>query len=210
MRALAGGGDFAIERSVKKRSRAGRQGQSTRSSPPITETWLHERALRYLDRFDSSAVNLQRVLRDAVRRAVSDPAEQEAGQAVIGAVIERLQRSGVIDDARFAATAARGMRARGGSTRRIRYKLRAKGLADQDIDAALAVGAQETSELDAAREFVRRRRLGPHRAADERERYVRKDLAAVARAGFSFDVARRALEATAADGLDLDECDPDG
>ncbi len=163
------------------------------SPQPPTETWLHERALRYLDRFDSSAANLKRVLRAAVHRVVVDPAEQAAAGGRIDALIERLQRSGVLDDARFAATSARGLRSRGSSTRMIRHKLQAKGVAERDVETALGEALDERTELDAAREHVRRKRLGPHRAPAERKARAQRDLAALARAGFSFDVARRAL-----------------
>jgi regulatory protein len=180
--------------SVKRRTKAGKGSAATGNSPcPLTESWLHERALRYLDRFDSSAANLRRVLRAAVQRVAPDPDEQQAAGARIEALVDRLQRSGVIDDARFAATSARGLRSRGGSTRLIRHKLRAKGVAEREVEAALGEALDEGTELDAAREHVRRKRLGPHRAPDERRARAQRDLAALARAGFSFDVARRAL-----------------
>ena len=49
------------------------------------------------------------------------------------------------------------------------------------------------AELEAARAYVRIRRLGPYRSADARDEYRQKDLAALARQGFSFDTAKQAL-----------------
>ncbi|HVK65693.1 MAG TPA: RecX family transcriptional regulator, partial [Polyangium sp.] len=74
-----------------------------------------------------------------------------------------------------------------------RAALSAQGIAAATIDAALA-GEDAEVELDAARAFVKRRRLGPHRAsAEAREAEREKDLARLGRAGFSFAVALRAL-----------------
>ena len=49
--------------------------------------------------------------------------------------------------------------------------------------------------MGAAARYARRRRLGPFRAAPEREERRQRDLAALARAGFAYDVARRVIEA---------------
>jgi regulatory protein len=179
---------------MARRSTSPKARASTAAGPePLSEVWLHDRALRYLDRFDSTAANLRRVLVGAVSRVTAEDTEQQAARQRIEALVARLSASGVLDDARFAATAARGLRARGGSARMIRHKLRAKGVEPIDVEAALAATRDEGTELDAARELVRRRRLGPHRPPDERRARAQRDLAALARAGYSFDVARRAL-----------------
>jgi regulatory protein len=52
---------------------------------------------------------------------------------------------------------------------------------------------------------VRRRRLGPYRPQEERAARRQRDLGALARAGFSFDVARRALEISAGEELSRDD-----
>ena len=50
-------------------------------------------------------------------------------------------------------------------------------------------------ELQAAIALARRRRLGVYRLAAARADYRDRDLAALARAGFSYDIARRVIEA---------------
>lgn len=158
---------------------------------------LDRAALRYLERFDSSAANLRRVLRGHVTRAARAHAglDVAAAERLVEELVDRYQASGLIDDARYAESLARGLRARGASRQGIRHKLRARGVSAEAIDAALAAAGRDSddAELDAARAFVRRRRLGPHRPEQQRAERYRRDLAALARAGFSFDVARRAL-----------------
>src|SRR5260370_81052 len=59
-----------------------------------------------------------------------------------------------------------------------------------------------SSERTAACVLARGRRLGPYGAAGTRREFRQKDLAALARAGFSLDVARRVLAARDPDALD--------
>ncbi len=162
---------------------------------------LDRAALAYLERFDSSAANLRRVLRGRVARAARAHPDLDAAAAerLVDELVERYQASGLIDDARYAESMARGLQARGASRRGIRHKLRARGVSADTIDAALASAGRDSddAELDAARAFVRRRRLGPHRPEQQRAERYQRDLAALARAGFSFEVARRALEVPA-------------
>lgn len=170
-----------------------------KKAPPLpTRENLDRAALSYLERFDSSATNLRRVLRERVRRAARAHPDLDVAEAerLVDEIIERYQASGLIDDARYAESLARGLRGRGASRRGIQHKLRARGVSAEAIDAALAAAGRDSddAELDAARAFVRRRRLGPHRPPDKRAERYQRDLAALARAGFSFDTARRALE----------------
>ncbi len=76
----------------------------------------------------------------------------------------------------------------------------AKGLEGELIDEVLKEELETQDpddpdvELMAARAYVRRRRLGLHRPKDERTLRRQRDLAALGRAGFSYEIARRALD----------------
>ena len=65
------------------------------------------------------------------------------------------------------------------------------------IDAALAAAAEteEEPERSAATRLARKRRLGPYRPVAARRDNREKDLAALARAGFSYDVALSVIDA---------------
>jgi regulatory protein len=101
----------------------------------------------------------------------------------------------VIDDRRFAETLARGQRSRGASARAIAEKLRARGVADATLVAAIprATGTT-TRELAAARALVRRNASGVPPARVARGDGQAAIWGVLARAGFSLEVARRALE----------------
>lgn len=176
----------------------------TKRTGPVTPEELDGKALRYLDRFDSSAKNLRRVLVTYVKRAAAERGADAVADTTteIEALLARYQSSGLLDDARFAGTMAAGLRRRGASRRAIVQKLRTRGV-DGDV-ASQALGEIDAegnvdAELEAARAFVRRRRIGPHRPEAERAANRRKDLGALARAGFGMDVARVALGSTGTD-----------
>lgn len=171
--------------------------QRKRAAPKkVTAASLENIAVHYLERFASSAENLRRVLMRRVRRAAdhhgSDPAE---GKALVEALIERFRQTGVLDDQRYAAAKAASLQRRGGSRRVISGRLAQQGVAGTLIAETLQDLADETggSDLAAACAFIRRRRLGAYRPPDARATGHDKDMAALARAGFSFEIARRVL-----------------
>jgi regulatory protein len=162
----------------------------------VTAASLENIAVHYLERFTSSAESLRRVLMRRVRRAAdhhgSDPDE---GKALVEALIERFRQSGVLDDRRYAAAKAASLQRRGGSRRVISGRLAQQGVAGTLIARTLQDLADEAggSDLAAACAFIRRRRLGAYRRDERRAASPEKDLAALARAGFSFEIARRVL-----------------
>jgi regulatory protein len=163
--------------------------------PPrkVTPAYLQRAALAYLERYASSAENLRRVLKRKVdkrcRLRGEDPAEF---QEMIDEVVAKSLRAGLLDDTRYAEARVATLRRRGGSARAIQAKLSAKGVDRATIAAALEDG-EEDDEEKAAHAFARRRKLGPYRPG-ERAPYRDKDLAAMARAGFRFDVARGVID----------------
>ncbi len=176
-----------------------RMTRGPRTPRKITAQRLENMALYYLGRYASSSANLKRVLMRKVERAATahdaDPAE---GAKLIEDLVERYRRSGLIDDRAYAAQKAASLQRRGASRFGIKGKLRQKGLPGELIDAALQ-GLEEqgggASELASACALVRRRRLGPYREKGKRAAMRDKDLAALSRAGFGFEVARRVLDA---------------
>jgi regulatory protein len=178
----------------------GRDGKAGRRAPrKATPRHLENAALWYLARYQATARALERVLLRRVERSArhhgTDAAE---GRAFIADLIARYRRAGLLDDAAFARARAASLQARGVSQRRIRARLREKGAGEAEIDAALAALAgadpEANPDLAAARRTARRRRLGPFRGAAEREARREKDLAALARAGFSYDIARAVID----------------
>jgi len=162
-----------------------------KAAEPLTQRRLEDLALAYLNRFDCTARKLERHLRERARKLGDDA---QAGDW-IAQIIERYVLSGMLDDARFAKNLASQLSARGKSARAISQKLAVRGVPSEVAGELMAARKldEPSAELEAARAYVRKRRLGHHRSADKRDEYRHKDLASLARQGFSFDIAKRAL-----------------
>jgi len=162
--------------------------------PPgqVTTAYLQRAALAYLERFASSAETLRRVLTRKVRRRCRLRGEDaEAFLPMVEEVVRRSVASGLLDDRRYAQGRVAGLRRCGASARAIGAKLAAKGVSRETV--AAAIGEDERSEAEAAWALARRRRLGPYRPG-ERGAFREKDLAAMARAGFGFALARSVID----------------
>ncbi|MGB9153975.1 MAG: regulatory protein RecX [Alphaproteobacteria bacterium] len=167
-------------------------------------------ALHYLGRYAASEASLRRVLTNRLRRVTMQNSEfakdlerQQALRSVIETIIATHKRTGVINDAIFAETKVNSLRRQGRSRRAIQQKLSAKGIASETITTALSQnndGAEPADiELKAAMALARKRKLGPFRKTLADADRSRKDFAALARAGFSSDIARRVLKTEAPD-----------
>lgn len=170
-----------------------------RAPKPATPERLEKAALHYLERYASSAENLRRVLMRRVQRSAqlhgTDP---EAGAEAVQDLIDRYRRAGLLDDRAYATARAAGLHRQGKSLRAIRQTLSIKGVAEDVITQALEdlreeIGTANT-DLQAAVNYARRRRIGPWRRGDRQE-FKERDLAALGRQGFGYDIARKIIEA---------------
>ena len=170
------------------------------------EHTLYERALRYLDRFACTERRMREYLSKLIKQAVESEtvtAQETAGW--VDAAVARLTRAGLLNDAAYAKGRAGSLHRKGKSARAIRFDLRRKGIVDPElIDAAIDKRSEndaENPELEAAVALARRRRLGPYAPEEKRRDARQKHLASLARNGFSFDIARRVIDAETVEDL---------
>jgi regulatory protein len=165
----------------------------------LTEAALQEAALAHLARYGASAATLARVLERRVARwaqkEAAAAAEVATARAAVRAVVARLVAAGAVDDAAFAAAQARRMLREGRSPRMAAAHLAARGIAPETAAQAIAAAVPEEAagEVAAAIAFLRRRRFGPFRVGVGDPEARTRELAALARAGFSRAAARAAL-----------------
>jgi len=105
----------------------------------------------------------------------------------IQAVLDQLERSGLLSDARFAESFVSSRGARFGLAK-LRHSLRAKGVADDIIAASLPAGAD--SEVERAHEVWRRKFASP---PVDRADYARQARFLQQR-GFAADIVRKVLK----------------
>jgi regulatory protein len=174
-------------------------------SSPLTRERLEAAALAYLERSDSSVENLRRVLMRRVERAARrDAADRGQARLWVAAVIDKVAALGLVDDRRYAEARGMTLRRAGRSARPIRLGLAGKGVAPEAIDAAMARAEEDpgAAERAAAIAFARRRRLGPYQPEGERAAMRQRDLAAMSRAGFGYDLVRGVLLARSVEDLE--------
>lgn len=157
---------------------------------------LENSALHYLKRYSASVSQLKRVLARRVDRSVRvHGGDRSEALGWIDSLVDKLVRNGLINDGAYAGMKAQSLRASGRSARVIAQKLRMKGVPSELVQQKLAEATAEVSEEEAARIWARKKRLGPFRRdARSREENRQRDLAALARAGFSFGIARRVID----------------
>ena len=147
----------------------------------ITPQKLKNIALYYLDRFDASSEKLKSVLMRRIQKATlaGDEVPLEAKKWVDEVVVD-MQRLGYVNDRRFCENKMHQYLNAGKSNRYIMAKLCEAG-----IDSDMIQSFLPDDELEQARVFVRKKRLGDD---------YQKDLATVARAGFSYEIAQKVLK----------------
>lgn len=164
----------------------------------LTPRSVENAAVYYLRRFPATKGHLRRVLARKAARIETDLSRGEI-DAMLDAAVEAMARRGLVDDEAFARALAESLHRRGDSRRLIARKL-AEKLVPSELarDALERLEAQaEDVDLDAAWSFARRKRLGPYRRSEQRADRRTKDLAALARRGFSYRVAAAVVDAEA-------------
>lgn len=171
---------------------------------PITAKRLYNIALFYLSKYEASRKQVGDMLR---RRVLKAQVRGEAIPADVDEMIEetlnQLMNQHFLSDTRFAENKARHWAEQGKSNQYITQKLKLAGIAPECIQSLLK--NDENSELDKARQYVRRKKLGFMRSEETRRDMRQKDLARLARQGFSLDIALKALGAD--EEFEADEID---
>ena len=162
-----------------------------------SETELYEAAVRALMRRAYSVYEMKQLLG---RRTEDDN--------LLRTVMDRLKRAKMIDDERFAKQFARQRtEIRRQGKFRIARDLRARGVPDRHIEAALAESAKETDESAVVRQRLERK-LRSFRG-EITENKIASLYRSLLRAGFSADVVRRELKSITREEVPQPESQPD-
>lgn len=172
----------------------------------LTEATLHEAALAYLTHRPASVAQMRRVLARKIatwaRRAAKTAGDESKvadavarAESAAAAVVASLRTSGLLDDARFATQRAGRLTRAGKSRRAVEQSLVRSGVGT--TVARNASSSDADTELAAAVMHTRKKRMGAFAknadegAVDPKTRH--RWLGSLARAGYSFGVAERAL-----------------
>src|SRR5579871_665931 len=155
-----------------------------------TEAELYEAALRALTRRAHSVSEMKKLL-----------ARRTDSELLVQVVLARLKESGQLDDSRYAQQFARQRKEiRRQGHFRIARELRARGVPDRHIDAALDNGGDPQAERAAIRHRIERKLKswrgpsGDKKVDDKKTASLYRSLL---RAGFSSEAIRRELKVIA-------------
>lgn len=147
-----------------------------------SEAALYEAAIKILMRRAHSVMEMKKAL---LRRCGDDK--------LIRNVVDRLKRESLIDDARYANQFARQRaQSRKQGKFRIARELRARGVQDDHIEAALEANAPETDEAAMVRQRIERKLKLLRGEIDSKK--IAALYRSLLRAGFASDVIRKQLE----------------
>lgn len=169
----------------------GSRGARRKPVKPLDEARLRDLALSYVARFATTGTRLERYLKRKLRERGWDG----EGEPDLTALAARFAELGYIDDAVWAGAKSGDLLRRGYGARRIGQALSEAGV-DEATRAAVAPGRSE--QRQAAVDLARRKRFGAFsRDGAGRDDPARrqKQLAAMARAGHGFEVARCVIDA---------------
>lgn len=172
------------------------QPKRKRLAKKITLQRLKNIGLYYLKRFESSVENLRSVLQKRVNQYTKENPDfnkQEAYQWVED-VLTEFEKLHYLDDKRFTEIKVRSYLAAGKPARYIQNKLREKGIANAQIEDMLDDFGYNPQEM--ALKLAKRKKIGPFRPDEESRKINRqKDMAALIRAGFDYDVVAEIMGA---------------
>ena len=157
--------------------------------PPLDDEKLEQLALFYVGRYATTRAKL----RSYLSRKIRERGWEGGSEADLEGLAEKFSELGYIDDAAFAEARARSLARRGYGARRVDQALFAAGIADVDGADARQIAADNS--WDAALAFARKRRFGPFAAEIADPDRKRKFIAAMMRAGHSFEIARKFVDA---------------
>lgn len=169
----------------------------------ITESYLRNAGLFYLERFSTSSANFKTVMLRKIKKSCAAHPEQlfSACEIMLNKVTQELIDKGFLNDAAYTQATVNSLKRRGLSKRLITQRLRQKGIKLEDV---------EGDDFYAAVLLTQRRKLGPFgKAGDEKQ--LQRAYGVLGRAGFDYAVCKKALSLTRAEADDVlnvgAECD---
>lgn len=158
----------------------------------ITYKRLYNAALFYLSKYEAGTEKVRRVLLRRIQQATAAGLDvPEDSLLWIERILKQLTQAGYINDTRYARMQIKNMTQKGKSEQFIFMKLHEAGI-DENTAASL-IHSDEITDLDRAKLFIKRKKIGIWRPKEQRAAYLKKDLSALARAGFSYETAKAVL-----------------
>ena len=155
--------------------------------PEISD--LVKYAINYLSKYSSSKTNLERILKNKIRRTKIEKKEKFTLYNSIPEIIKKLEKNNFINDYNYATSKINLFISNGKSKIFIKNYLFKKGIDEKLSSEIFAELNEEDSnwEIKSARTFARKKNF-------QKNNNYEKNLSKMARAGFSYEIAKKILE----------------
>lgn len=161
---------------------------------PLSASALNDLALSYVARFATSSAKLQRYLERKLRERgwEGDDGEGAEGAPDLPALVARFVEKGYVDDEAYARARSSDLLRRGYGANRVRQALGQAGIAEGLREK---LQPDEAVKRRAALHLASKRRFGPFGLEPVPPEKREKQIAAMLRAGHTFDHARTLIYA---------------
>ncbi len=181
------------------------EGRIGRAPKRISESYLHNSALYYLERFSASKKHFIFVMLRKVKRSCMYHSDQDYDEcaAMVAALADKFEALGLINDELYTSGKVAALRRKGLSRGAIISKMHAKGISKEDTVNALKkldneqYDNEEDAERRAALKFAKKKCIGSYFKGKEQD--IKRSLGILARAGFSYEIAKYVMEARDSD-----------
>ena len=147
-------------------------------------------AINYLSKYSSSKTNLERILKNKIRRTNIEKKEKFTLYNSIPEIIKKLEKNNFINDYNYATSKVNLFISNGKSKIFIKNYLFKKGI-DEKLSSEIFMELNDEDsnwEIKSARIFARKKNIKKNDNNNE------KNLSKMARAGFSYEIAKKILE----------------
>lgn len=170
--------------------------------PPkkISARYLYNSGLAYLQRFPASSFHFKSVMMRKIQKSCHHHEDQDMEECItlLDELVVKFQNLSLLDDDAYLKGMITSLRRRGLSSMQIGFRLQQKGYARNDISVELKkhdldeYDTEDKGDIYSALIFARKKRLGPYDI--ENKKFPEKALATMARAGYSYDIAKKTIE----------------
>lgn len=192
-------------KTASKKDGPGSGKKDKRPPKKITQSYLHNAGLYYLQRFAASSNHFRSVMLRKVKKSCLHHKDQDYDEcaAMVDALTAKFIETGLLNDEVYTRGAVTSLRRQGKSKRAILDKMRTKGVQHnlteknlKDVDSNNTPEGMDP-ELFAALIFARRKKIGPY--SRDQDTPQEKMLGRMARAGFSYEISQKVLAMSAED-----------
>jgi len=153
-------------------------------------------AYSYLEKYSPSKQQLRIYLFKKLIKTKQNISNKKEIFNLIDSVITTLVDNKFVSDRHYSDIKSKTFLKRGYSLNKIRYSLIKKGIDEKYIKASISKIKEKESDPDffSAIKLCKKRRIGPIREENNRSLFYKKDIAILARSGFSYELSKKILD----------------